>query len=85
MSQHSSRGPAWERLRKKVLQRDGYICVYCGQPATEVDHLIPKSLPGSPGDVEDNLVSSCKPCNLAKGAKTLTRTTYVNRRWLDKV
>lgn len=39
-------------------------CVYCGDPATTVDHVVPLSRGGR--EHEDNLVPSCNPCNLAK-------------------
>lgn len=81
MSQHSSRGPAWEALRKAVLERDGYICQHCGAEATDADHLIPKAMGGT--DVMENLVASCKPCNSKRGAKLLVRSAGVNARWLD--
>jgi len=30
-------------FRTKILQRDGYVCFYCGQDADQVDHVIPIS------------------------------------------
>ena len=33
----------WKKQRQRVLKRDGYICAYCGQDATEVDHIIPRA------------------------------------------
>jgi 5-methylcytosine-specific restriction endonuclease McrA len=50
MSVHSSRGPKWEALRKRVLERDGYVCHWCSAPATEADHIIPTRSYG-PGNV----------------------------------
>jgi 5-methylcytosine-specific restriction endonuclease McrA len=58
---------AWRRRRQYILQRDHYLCHYCGAPATEVDHVIPHARGGS--DAISNLVASCRPCNLSKGAK----------------
>lgn len=55
--------------RRNVYLRDNYTCQYCGeQPGVEalnLDHVIPRSR-GGPG-TWDNLVTSCKPCNLRKG------------------
>jgi hypothetical protein len=48
-----------------VLQRDNYLCVYCGEPANEVDHVIPRHLGGV--DLPSNLVASCSRCNSLKG------------------
>ena len=50
-----------------MLKRDGYICAYCGNEATQVDHVISRKVGGS-HDLE-NLVACCAPCNSAKGAK----------------
>lgn len=44
-------------------------CVYCGAPATHVDHVRPLSRGG--WEHESNLAPACSPCNLSKGAKTL--------------
>jgi len=52
-------------IKKWILQRDEFICFYCGQPANEVDHVIPKHHGGS--DAPSNLVASCKRCNNLKG------------------
>jgi hypothetical protein len=57
----------WKNQRLRVLKRDGYICQYCGNDASQVDHVIPRKAGGS-HDL-DNLVACCAPCNSAKGAK----------------
>jgi 5-methylcytosine-specific restriction endonuclease McrA len=57
----------WKDQRLRVLKRDGYICAYCGNDATQVDHVIPRKAGGS-HDLE-NLVACCAPCNSAKGAR----------------
>ena len=63
----------WRNIRERVLRRDGYICQYCGQEADTVDHVIPRRLGGN--DNDQNLVSSCRRCNLAKGGRF-----FVNKR-----
>jgi len=55
----------WRELRREVLERDQNRCVYCGDPATCVDHVLPKAWGGL--TVERNLVAACKPCNSRKG------------------
>jgi 5-methylcytosine-specific restriction endonuclease McrA len=56
-------------LRKRIFDRDGRVCVYCGSCENlSVDHILPKSLGG--GDEEENLVTSCTLCNSMKGAKS---------------
>ena len=44
-------------------------CVYCGAPATTVDHITPLSRGGH--EAEYNLVPACNPCNVRKGKKLL--------------
>ena len=56
----------WKKQRLRVLSRDGYTCAYCGQDATEVDHIIPRAKGG--GHELENLVACCKTCNGRKGA-----------------
>jgi hypothetical protein len=60
-------GSTWQAISRSVLDRDGYRCRYCGQPATTVDHIIPKARGGS--DDPSNLVACCRSCNSAKGAR----------------
>lgn len=58
------------RQRFRILMRDGFKCVYCGEQGTNetlhVDHVHPVAAGG--GKEDANLVSACEPCNLGKGA-----------------
>lgn len=59
-----------ELSRKNIMRRDSFRCQYCGShshPLT-LDHVIPKSRGG--GDVWENLVAACIPCNNRKGSRT---------------
>ena len=62
-----------KKLRFDVFKRDGFICAYCGATppsvVLQVDHINPVAN-GGLNDI-DNLITSCQPCNLGKGAKTL--------------
>lgn len=84
MSEQSSRGPAWDALRLRVLNRDGWICVYCGKALegsdATADHIIPKDMGGE--DVESNLVACCRSDNGRKGAKLMVRMPWFNPAWL---
>lgn len=65
-------GSAWDKLRKIVLRRDGYLCVNCAKndrptPATDVDHITPKAKGGV--DDLDNLQSLCRACHDDKSAR----------------
>lgn len=57
---------AWRSLRAQVLLRDRGRCVYCGAPATHVDHVVPLSRGGATHPA--NCVAACAACNLEKGA-----------------
>jgi 5-methylcytosine-specific restriction endonuclease McrA len=57
----------WRSIRERILRRDGFICQYCGQEADTVDHVIPRRLGGL--DNDENLLSACYKCNLAKGGR----------------
>ena len=59
----------WKRTRLVVLRRDQNICAYCGDVATQVDHVVPRVDGGS--DALDNLVASCRRCNLLKGRRSV--------------
>ena len=58
----------WKDQRKRVLDRDQHTCVYCGQEATQVDHVIPRAKGGT-HDL-DNLVACCATCNSRKGSRS---------------
>ena len=60
----------WRKLRKKILERDNYICQSCGEKANAVDHIIPVALNGI--DDENNLRAICKKCNSKKGKNLIT-------------
>ena len=59
----------WKDQRLRVLKRDSYICQYCGEDATQVDHVIPRSRGG--GHELDNLLACCAKCNTLKGISSL--------------
>ena len=54
----------WKKLRLQVLRRDAYTCTYCGDVATEVDHIVAKVKGGE--DTLDNCTSACRRCNIQK-------------------
>lgn len=67
-------GNTWQRIRKQVLERDGYICQECGcfvslqmggaAPTAHVHHLTPRDEGGS--DDSENLQTLCKNCHGVK-------------------
>lgn len=54
------------RARLIVLERDGYVCHWCGAHATEADHLIPRCKGGTSDP--SNMVAACRRCNASRGA-----------------
>jgi len=61
------RGDRRRLSRRAVLARDGYRCQYCGSTRhLTLDHVIPRSRGGITS--WDNVVTSCAPCNVRKGA-----------------
>ena len=63
-------GWAWSRVRRAVLERDGYRCVLCGLvPPTsthnEVDHIVPLA-EGGTSDMA-NLRTLCTSCHAKRG------------------
>jgi hypothetical protein len=64
-----------EKQRDLIFERDGYTCAYCGDPATEVDHVEPRSIGGR--NEPTNGVAVCKRCNAIKRDK-------LDLRWLTR-
>jgi len=58
------------KIRFEIFKRDKFRCQYCGRNPREdkcklvIDHIIPKARGGE--DKVDNLITSCKECNLGK-------------------
>lgn len=50
--------------RRAVLVRDNFQCQYCGRPAENVDHVVPRSRGGL--HTWENVVAACRPCNARK-------------------
>ena len=57
--------------RRALFARDGWRCVYCGTTngRLTLDHVVPRSRGGD--SVWENVVTSCAPCNLRKGNRSL--------------
>ncbi len=50
--------------RRAVFARDDWSCQYCGAPAENLDHVVPKSRGGT--HTWDNVVAACRRCNSRK-------------------
>ena len=56
------------QLRALIFHSDHNRCAYCGRKHSrlELDHVVPR---GKGSNRIDNLITSCRPCNQAKGNK----------------
>jgi 5-methylcytosine-specific restriction endonuclease McrA len=73
------RGERRRLSRRAVLARDGYRCQYCGSTRhLTLDHVVPRSKGGTTS--WENIVTSCAPCNVRKGAKLPAEVGMVLRR-----
>lgn len=70
------RAAEWMSLRRRVFERDGMVCQYCGTVGVrlECDHIHPVSRGG--GNDIGNLTTACRGCNRSKKDKTVAE-------WLD--
>ena len=64
-------GSLWYKVRKRILERDNYLCQICLKhgryvTATDVDHIVPIAHGGT--DDDSNLQSLCHDCHKTKTA-----------------
>ena len=63
MSRKSSRGPRWQRLKRRLLDQRGWRCEKCKLPGPlELHHVVAVEAGGT--DEESNLVIRCPSCHL---------------------
>lgn len=56
----------WRRVRRIVLDRDGWRCRKCGKAGRlEVDHIVPLEAGGEPFEL-DNLRALCRDCHIRR-------------------
>jgi 5-methylcytosine-specific restriction endonuclease McrA len=55
--------------RRAVMIRDHFECQYCGRPADNVDHVIPRSRGGT--HTWENVVAACRSCNSRKENRSI--------------
>jgi len=59
--------------RFNLFLRDAFSCQYCGaRGELTFDHVVPRARGGRTS--WENVVAACAPCNLRKGARSLTRS-----------
>jgi hypothetical protein len=69
---HKTKRDISDRLRFRILMRDGFTCRKCGKSPMKtlgielhIDHIIPWSKGGE--TIPENLETKCQQCNLGKG------------------
>lgn len=81
-------------MKRAIFERDDGLCIYCGSPAQQIDHVIPVRSGGKP--IRSNGVCVCRKCNNWKRQHPfdndmLTRAIFwllqhnENINWMDKV
>lgn len=71
----------WEKLRKKVFERDGYMCIFCGRSEDDgiklhCDHIVRDADQGA--TVMENLQTLCNVCHKEKTrSENSTKRPYV--------
>lgn len=76
------RKPISPKLRFEVFKRDNHKCQYCGATprdegvVLEADHIVPVYEGGD--NSFENLITSCKQCNIGKGKRKITDKNYIS-------
>lgn len=77
----ANRKPIPKKIRFEVFKRDKFTCQYCGRTVPDVilqvDHIKPVAKGGTNDII--NLVTSCRDCNLGKGARELSDDTILQK------
>ena len=60
---------AGKQMSRRIIRRDQGRCVYCGQRATSMDHLLGRARGGL--TQPENLVAACTTCNTARDDQPL--------------
>lgn len=50
-----------QKTKKRVYERDGKCCIFCGAPGLPEAHIVPRSHGGL--GVEENIVTVCRSCH----------------------
>ncbi|MHB8189947.1 MAG: HNH endonuclease [Ferrimicrobium sp.] len=64
--------------KRAIFSRDLFHCQYCGGPAENIDHIVPRSRGGT--HTWDNVVAACRSCNSRKRDRLLSETSFQLRR-----
>ena len=70
----------WSRVRRAVLNRDGWRCRRCRRYGNECDHVTPLDRGGDPWDMA-NLQTLCRTCHIRKTAAENRKPDPERDRW----
>jgi 5-methylcytosine-specific restriction protein A len=73
MQRRAPNGYVYQRQRLRVIERDGWRCVLCRRPASEMDHIVELADGGSADD--SNCRALCRACHRAKSAEARRERT----------
>ncbi len=69
-------------VRLAVLERDRYLCQYCGSIARTIDHILSKAESRRQGIARDDeawIVACCHDDNLRRGTRRLLPPSWAHR------
>ena len=66
-----------DEVESWIVETGGSVCIYCGEDAEQLDHLVPRNLSGDTWREYVPLVPSCGDCNRRISATT---TPYIAER-----
>jgi hypothetical protein len=72
---------AKKRFREDIYKAWDYSCAYCEDPATSLDHIVPRFKSGSSN--RNNLVPACRRCNSNK-ASSEVETWYSQQEFFSQ-
>jgi 5-methylcytosine-specific restriction endonuclease McrA len=78
---------AKKRFREEIYKSWNHCCGYCGEPATSLDHIVPRFKSGSSN--RNNLLPSCQRCNSNKGSLSMiewySKQKFFSQEKLNKI
>ena len=73
---------AKKRYRQSIYEAWDCKCGYCGEPATSLDHIVPRFKSGCSN--RHNLIPACKKCNANKASNEM-ETWYKQQPYFSQV
>jgi 5-methylcytosine-specific restriction endonuclease McrA len=78
---------AKKRFRESIYEEWGCKCAYCEEPATSLDHIVPRFKSGS--SKRSNLIPACRRCNSGKASEPVEswykQQDFFNQARMEKI